>query len=124
MYIQIQISNSIIECSFIMLSMEEGSKDRPPMLAQGKLRSVANPNQEIHYNPPNPNSELIQLLSPKSISFTFQWAEKTVPVAEGSFEEQVQEEFGSTLYVHGLSCKRLTPDPVDNLEIFNDGGNA
>ncbi|GJZ76617.1 integrase, catalytic region, zinc finger, CCHC-type containing protein [Tanacetum coccineum] len=63
--------------------MEAGSKDRPPMLAPGNYvqwKSIIK-----RYIDTKPNSELIHhcLQNPP---YTYQWAEKTVPVAEGSSE--------------------------------------
>ncbi|GJR96412.1 retrovirus-related pol polyprotein from transposon TNT 1-94 [Tanacetum coccineum] len=63
--------------------MDAGSKDRPPMLAPGYY--VQWKSRIKRYINTKPNSELIPLLSPKS-TIHFQWAEKTVPVAEGSSE--------------------------------------
>ncbi|GJY54347.1 integrase, catalytic region, zinc finger, CCHC-type containing protein [Tanacetum coccineum] len=61
--------------------MEAGSKDRPPMLAPGNY--VQWKSRIKRYIDTKPNSELIHhcLQNPP---YTYQWAEKTVPVAEGS----------------------------------------
>ncbi|GJX05699.1 hypothetical protein Tco_0191615 [Tanacetum coccineum] len=63
--------------------MEAGSKDRPPMLAPGNY--VQWKSRIKRYIDTKPNSELIhyRLQNPP---YTYQWAEKTVPVAEGSSE--------------------------------------
>ncbi|GJR66756.1 retrovirus-related pol polyprotein from transposon TNT 1-94 [Tanacetum coccineum] len=63
--------------------MEAGSKDRPPMLAPGNY--VEWKSRIKRYIDTKPNSELIHhcLQNPP---YTYQWAEKTVPVAEGSSE--------------------------------------
>ncbi|GKF00008.1 hypothetical protein Tco_0023358 [Tanacetum coccineum] len=61
--------------------MEAGSKDRPPMLAPGNY--VQWKSRIKRYIDTKPNSELIHhcLQNPP---YTYQWAEKTVPVTEGS----------------------------------------
>ncbi|GJW98672.1 integrase, catalytic region, zinc finger, CCHC-type containing protein [Tanacetum coccineum] len=61
--------------------MEAGSKDRPPMLAPGNY--VQWKSRIKRYIDTKPNSELIHhcLQNPP---YTYQWAEKTVPVAKGS----------------------------------------
>ncbi|GJY26455.1 integrase, catalytic region, zinc finger, CCHC-type containing protein [Tanacetum coccineum] len=63
--------------------MEAGSKDRPPMLAPGNY--VQWKSRIKRYIDTKPNSELIHhcLQNPP---YTYQWAEKIVPVAEGSSE--------------------------------------
>ncbi|GJW22419.1 hypothetical protein Tco_0033041 [Tanacetum coccineum] len=63
--------------------MEAGSKDRPPMLAPGNY--VKWKSRIKRYIDTKPNSELIHycLQNPPHM---YQWAEKTVPVAEGSSE--------------------------------------
>ncbi|GJW53135.1 integrase, catalytic region, zinc finger, CCHC-type containing protein [Tanacetum coccineum] len=63
--------------------MEAGSKDRPPMLAPGNY--VQWKSRIKRYIDTKPNSELIHhcLQNPP---YTYQWAEKTVLVAEGSSE--------------------------------------
>ncbi|GJV51107.1 hypothetical protein Tco_1446848 [Tanacetum coccineum] len=63
--------------------MEAGSKDRPSMLAPGNY--VQWKSRIKRYIDTKPNSELIHhcLQNPP---YTYQWAEKTVPVAEGSSE--------------------------------------
>ncbi|GKA49235.1 hypothetical protein Tco_0742193 [Tanacetum coccineum] len=63
--------------------MEAGSKDRPPMLAPGNY--VQWKSRIKRYIDTKPNSELIHhcLQNPP---YTYQWAEKTVPVAKGSSE--------------------------------------
>ncbi|GJX02981.1 hypothetical protein Tco_0188897, partial [Tanacetum coccineum] len=68
---------------FIMLLMEAGSKDRPPMLAPGNY--VQWKSRIKRYIDTKPNSELIHH-SLQNPPYTYQWAEKTVPVAEGSSE--------------------------------------
>ncbi|GJR81447.1 hypothetical protein Tco_0152232 [Tanacetum coccineum] len=63
--------------------MEAGSKDRPPMLAPGNYvqwKSIIK-----RYIDTKPNSELIHYCL-QNPPYTYQWAEKTVPVAEGSSE--------------------------------------
>ncbi|GJV62562.1 retrovirus-related pol polyprotein from transposon TNT 1-94 [Tanacetum coccineum] len=63
--------------------MEAGSKDRPPMLAPGNY--VQWKSRIKRYIDTKPNSELIHH-SLQNPPYTYQWAEKTVPVAEGSSE--------------------------------------
>ncbi|GJZ69349.1 hypothetical protein Tco_0632899 [Tanacetum coccineum] len=63
--------------------MEAGSKDRPPMLAPGNYvqwKSIIK-----RYIDTKPNSELIHYCL-QNPPYTYQWTEKTVPVAEGSSE--------------------------------------
>ncbi|GJV50087.1 hypothetical protein Tco_1440299 [Tanacetum coccineum] len=63
--------------------MEVGSKDRPPMLAPGNY--VQWKSRIKRYIDTKPNSELIHY-SLQNPPYIYQWAEKTVPVAEGSSE--------------------------------------
>ncbi|GJU55569.1 integrase, catalytic region, zinc finger, CCHC-type containing protein [Tanacetum coccineum] len=63
--------------------MEAGSKDRPPMLAPGNY--VQWKSRTKRYIDTKPNSELIHYCL-QNPPYTYQWAEKTVPVAEGSSE--------------------------------------
>ncbi|GKC59773.1 hypothetical protein Tco_1087371 [Tanacetum coccineum] len=63
--------------------MEAGSKDRPPMLAPGNY--VQWKSRIKRYIDTKPNSELIHYCL-QNLPYTYQWAEKTVPVAEGSSE--------------------------------------
>ncbi|GKA84805.1 retrovirus-related pol polyprotein from transposon TNT 1-94 [Tanacetum coccineum] len=63
--------------------MEAGSKDRPPMLAPGNY--VQWKSRIKRYIDTKPNSELIHYCL-QNPPYTYQWAEKTVPVAEGSSE--------------------------------------
>ncbi|GJW29248.1 integrase, catalytic region, zinc finger, CCHC-type containing protein [Tanacetum coccineum] len=63
--------------------MEAGSKDRPPMLAPGNY--VQWKSRIKRYIDTKPNSELIYYCL-QNPPYTYQWAEKTVPVAEGSSE--------------------------------------
>ncbi|GJT13498.1 hypothetical protein Tco_0860540 [Tanacetum coccineum] len=63
--------------------MEAGSKDRPPMLAPGNY--VQWKSRIKRYIDTKPNSELIHYFY-QNLPYTYQWAEKTVPVAEGSSE--------------------------------------
>ncbi|GJV26124.1 hypothetical protein Tco_1378819 [Tanacetum coccineum] len=66
--------------------MEAGSKDRPPMLApvlpfmKSRIK---------RYIDTKPNSELIHYCL-QNPPYTYQWAEKTVPVAEGSSETTIE----------------------------------
>ncbi|GKC42240.1 retrovirus-related pol polyprotein from transposon TNT 1-94 [Tanacetum coccineum] len=60
-----------------------GSKDRPPMLAPGNY--VQWKSRIKRYIDTKPNSELIHYCL-QNPPYTYQWAEKTVPVAEGSSE--------------------------------------
>ncbi|GKA53819.1 hypothetical protein Tco_0747134 [Tanacetum coccineum] len=60
--------------------MEAGSKDRPPMLAPGNY--VQWKSRIKRYIDTKPNSELIHYCL-QNPPYTYQWAEKTVPVAEG-----------------------------------------
>ncbi|GJW15109.1 retrovirus-related pol polyprotein from transposon TNT 1-94, partial [Tanacetum coccineum] len=59
--------------------MEAGSKDRPPMLAPGNY--VQWKSRIKRYIDTKPNSELIHY-SLQNLPYIYQWAEKTVPVAE------------------------------------------
>ncbi|GJW84932.1 retrovirus-related pol polyprotein from transposon TNT 1-94 [Tanacetum coccineum] len=63
--------------------MEAGSKDRPPMLAPGNY--VQWKSRIKRYIDTKPNSELIYYCL-QNLPYTYQWAEKTVPVADGSSE--------------------------------------
>ncbi|GJV27025.1 retrovirus-related pol polyprotein from transposon TNT 1-94 [Tanacetum coccineum] len=63
--------------------MEAGSKDRPPMLAPGNY--VQWKSRIKRYIDTKPNRELIHY-SLQNPPYIYQWAEKTVPVAEGSSE--------------------------------------
>ncbi|GJU73738.1 hypothetical protein Tco_1265143 [Tanacetum coccineum] len=63
--------------------MEAGSKDRPPMLAPGNY--VQWKSRIKRYIDTKPNKELIHYCL-QNPPYTYQWAEKTVPVAEGSSE--------------------------------------
>ncbi|GJZ17047.1 retrovirus-related pol polyprotein from transposon TNT 1-94 [Tanacetum coccineum] len=63
--------------------MEAGSKDRPPMLAPGNY--VQWKSRIKRYIDTKSNSELIHYCL-QNPPYTYQWAEKTVPVAEGSSE--------------------------------------
>ncbi|GJX21067.1 hypothetical protein Tco_0223744 [Tanacetum coccineum] len=63
--------------------MEAGSKDRPPMLAPGNY--VQWKSRIKRYIDTKPNSELIHY-SLQNPPYIYQWAEKIVPVAEGSSE--------------------------------------
>ncbi|GJV56887.1 hypothetical protein Tco_1457892 [Tanacetum coccineum] len=63
--------------------MEASIKDRPPMLAPGNY--VQWKSRIKRYTDTKPNSELIHHCL-KNPPYTYQWAEKTVPVAEGSSE--------------------------------------
>ncbi|GJV80150.1 hypothetical protein Tco_1516020 [Tanacetum coccineum] len=60
--------------------IEAGSKDRPPMLAPGNY--VQWKSRIKRYIDTKPNSELIHYCL-QNPPYTYQWAEKTVPVAEG-----------------------------------------
>ncbi|GJW67665.1 retrovirus-related pol polyprotein from transposon TNT 1-94 [Tanacetum coccineum] len=61
--------------------IEVGSKDRPPMLASGNY--VQWKSRIKRYIHTKPNSELIHYYL-QNLPYTYQWAKKTVPVAEGS----------------------------------------
>ncbi|GJV80930.1 hypothetical protein Tco_1516800 [Tanacetum coccineum] len=67
--------------------MEAGSKDRPPMLAPGNY--VQWKSRIKRYIDTKPNSELIYYCL-QNPPYTYQWAEKTVPVAEGSSETTIE----------------------------------
>ncbi|GKD71152.1 hypothetical protein Tco_1325242 [Tanacetum coccineum] len=73
--LQTQSSNALHNAS-----MEAGSKDRPPMLALGNYiqwKSIIK-----RYIDTKPNSELVHYCL-QNPPYTYQWTEKTVPVAEG-----------------------------------------
>ncbi|GJS71772.1 retrovirus-related pol polyprotein from transposon TNT 1-94 [Tanacetum coccineum] len=80
---EIQFANSIIRNALHNAIMEAGSKDRPPMLAPGNY--VQWKSRIKRYIDTKPNSELIHYCL-QNPPYTYQWAEKTVPVAEGSSE--------------------------------------
>ncbi|GKE56944.1 hypothetical protein Tco_1496129, partial [Tanacetum coccineum] len=63
--------------------MEAGSKDRLPMLAPGNY--VQWKSRIKRYIETKPNCELINYCL-QNPPYTYQWTEKTVPVAEGSSE--------------------------------------
>ncbi|GJY79991.1 uncharacterized mitochondrial protein-like protein [Tanacetum coccineum] len=63
--------------------MKAGSKDCPPMLAPGNY--VQWKSRIKRYIDTKPNSELIHYCL-QNPPYTYQWTEKTVPVAEGSSE--------------------------------------
>ncbi|GJU35977.1 hypothetical protein Tco_1184331 [Tanacetum coccineum] len=63
--------------------MEAGRKDRPPMLAPGNY--VQWKSRIKRYIDTKPNNELIHYCL-QNPPYKFKWTEKTVPVAEGSFE--------------------------------------
>ncbi|GJU96168.1 integrase, catalytic region, zinc finger, CCHC-type containing protein [Tanacetum coccineum] len=67
--------------------MEAGSKDRPPMLASGNY--VQWKSRIKRYIDTKPNSELIHYCL-QNPPYTYQWAEKTVLVAEGSSETTIE----------------------------------
>ncbi|GKB08890.1 hypothetical protein Tco_0837202 [Tanacetum coccineum] len=69
--------------------MEAGSKDRPPMLAPGNY--VQWKSRIKRYIDTKPNSELIHYCL-QNPPYTYQWAEKTVPVAEEAIERLKQGE--------------------------------
>ncbi|GJY07826.1 hypothetical protein Tco_0374880 [Tanacetum coccineum] len=71
--------------------MEAGSKDRPPMLAPGNY--VQWKSRIKRYIDTKPNSELIHYCL-QNPPYTYQWAEKTVPVAEGSSETTTELQKG------------------------------
>ncbi|GJV47442.1 integrase, catalytic region, zinc finger, CCHC-type containing protein [Tanacetum coccineum] len=73
--------------------MEAGSKDRPPMLAPGNY--VQWKSRIKRYIDTKPNSELIHY-SLQNPPYIYQWAEKTVPVAEGSSETTTERSQQST----------------------------
>ncbi|GJX21167.1 hypothetical protein Tco_0223844 [Tanacetum coccineum] len=63
--------------------MEAGGKDHPPMLAPGNY--VQWKSRIKRYIDTKPNNELIHYCL-QNPPYKFKWTEKTVPVAEGSFE--------------------------------------
>ncbi|GKD25069.1 hypothetical protein Tco_1231283 [Tanacetum coccineum] len=68
--------------------MEAGGKDRPPMLAPGNYVQWKSRNKR--YIDTKPNNELIHYCL-KNPLYKFKWTEKTVPVAEDSFETTTEE---------------------------------
>ncbi|GKB89259.1 hypothetical protein Tco_0961531 [Tanacetum coccineum] len=88
--------------------MEAGSKDRPPMLAPGNY--VQWKSRIKRYIDTKPNSELIHY-SLQNPPYIYQWAEKTVPVAEGSSEtttERIIRAMEFKLYLfHELRCCQM-----------------
>ncbi|GKA94305.1 hypothetical protein Tco_0816343 [Tanacetum coccineum] len=80
--------------------MEAGSKDRLPMLAPGNY--VQWKSRIKRYIDTKPNSELIHYCLQNS-PYTYQWAEKTVPVAEDSSEtttERYMENYNVSQDIH------------------------
>ncbi|GKE45445.1 hypothetical protein Tco_1472729, partial [Tanacetum coccineum] len=77
--------------------MEAGSKDRPPMLAPGNY--VQWKSRIKRYIDTKPNSELIHYCL-QNPPYTYQWAEKTVPVAEG-----IDNDIYSTVDACPNACK-------------------
>ncbi|GJZ02153.1 retrovirus-related pol polyprotein from transposon TNT 1-94 [Tanacetum coccineum] len=103
--------------------MEAGSKDRPPMLAPGNY--VQWKSRIKRYIDTKPNSELIHYCL-QNPPYTYQWTEKTVPVAEGSSETTTERYMENYKNVSQdirdqLNAERLLPDSVDNSRpIFDD----
>ncbi|GJZ55754.1 retrovirus-related pol polyprotein from transposon TNT 1-94 [Tanacetum coccineum] len=90
--------------------MEAGSKDRPPMLAPGNY--VQWKSRIKRYIDTKPNSELIHY-SLQNPPYIYQWAEKTVPAAEGSSEtttESPQENRGKAIVTS--SAPTYDPEPA------------
>ncbi|GJX98010.1 hypothetical protein Tco_0355029 [Tanacetum coccineum] len=80
--------------------MEAGSKDRLPMLAPGNY--VQWKSRIKRYIDTKPNSELIHYCL-QNPPYTYQWAEKTVPVAEGSSKtttERYMENYNVSQDIH------------------------
>ncbi|GJW45515.1 hypothetical protein Tco_0077161 [Tanacetum coccineum] len=77
--------------------MEAGSKDRPPMLAPGNY--VQWKSRIKRYIDTKPNSELIHYCL-QNLPYTYQWAEKTVPVAEG-----IDNDIYSTVDAYPNACE-------------------
>nr|GEZ39587.1 hypothetical protein [Tanacetum cinerariifolium] len=73
---QTQTSNALYNAI-----MEAGGKDRPPMLAPGNY--VQWKSRIKRYIDTKPNNELIHYCL-QNPPYTYQWTEKTVPVAKGS----------------------------------------
>ncbi|GJR16328.1 hypothetical protein Tco_0798980 [Tanacetum coccineum] len=99
--------------------MEAGSKDRPPMLAPGNY--VQWKSRIKRYIDTKPNSELIHhcLQNPP---YTYQWAEKTVPVAEGSSEtttERYMENYKNVSQVRRQNYTRYDAQSFYDAMIFN-----
>nr|GEX87123.1 hypothetical protein [Tanacetum cinerariifolium] len=67
--------------------MEAGGKDRPPMLAPGNY--VKWKSRIKRYIDTKPNHELIHNCL-KNPSYKYTWADKAVPVAEGSTETTIE----------------------------------
>ncbi|GJV34818.1 integrase, catalytic region, zinc finger, CCHC-type containing protein [Tanacetum coccineum] len=67
--------------------MEAGGKDRPPMLAPGNY--VQWKSRIKKYIDTKPNNELIHYCL-QNPPYTYQWTEKTVPVAEGSSKTTIE----------------------------------
>ncbi|GJQ95265.1 hypothetical protein Tco_0006404 [Tanacetum coccineum] len=75
---QTQTSNALHNAT-----METGGKDHPPMLAPGNY--VQWKSRIKRYIDTKPNNELIHYCL-RNPPYKFKWAEKTIPVAEGSSE--------------------------------------
>nr|GEU74374.1 hypothetical protein [Tanacetum cinerariifolium] len=67
--------------------MEAGGKDRPPMLAPGNY--VQWKSRIKRYIDTKPNNELIHYCL-QNPSYKFKWAERTIPVAEGSLKTTIE----------------------------------
>ncbi|GJT10459.1 hypothetical protein Tco_0857501 [Tanacetum coccineum] len=89
--------------------MEAGSKDRPPMLAPGNY--VQWKSRIKRYIDTKPNSELIHYCL-QNPPYTYQWAEKTVPVAEGSSETTTERWEAVQIILTGID-NYIYPQLVD-----------
>ncbi|GJW68702.1 integrase, catalytic region, zinc finger, CCHC-type containing protein [Tanacetum coccineum] len=80
--------------------MKAGSKDRPPMLAPGNY--VKWKSRIKRYIDTKPNNELIYYCL-QNPPYTYQWAGKIVPVAEGSSETTTERKSDDKLMAFNFS---------------------
>ncbi|GJY28932.1 retrovirus-related pol polyprotein from transposon TNT 1-94 [Tanacetum coccineum] len=81
--------------------MEAGSKDRPPMLAPGNYLQWKS--RIKRYIDTKPNSELIHYCL-QNLPYTYQWAEKTVPIAEAGSRFRSFSQGKITISTHIDAC--------------------
>ncbi|GJT98706.1 hypothetical protein Tco_1094224 [Tanacetum coccineum] len=94
--------------------MEAGSKDRPPTLAPGNY--VQWKSRIKRYIDTKPNSELIYYCL-QNPPYTYQWTEKTVPVAEG-IDNDIYSTFDACPNACGMwkTIERLKQDESINVQ--------
>ncbi|GKB25321.1 hypothetical protein Tco_0864722 [Tanacetum coccineum] len=102
--------------------MEEGGKDRPPMLVPGNY--VQWKSRIKRYIDTKPNNELIHYCLQTSL-YKFKWTEKSVPVAEGSSETTTEGlKQGESINVQDLETNlywefgKFTSRDDESLELY------